>query len=494
MTSLIIHEGERLSRDELCKRAHALLQDDQDANAAIEELLALQLKVTHSREVFLGLADADAETDAEDADVDGEGDEQPGTPVPLFDRRGDRYSVRHLVGSGRLPTSGLVFEVLPKVRANAAPQTNRLALRRMWSFASDLQLRDDDQRHAIGAADDMPLHEWLAARFIHQVEDLFRRGIRRQYLEREENLYAARGRMLPLDNLRHNLVAPHRLYCRFEELSPDRPENRLIRSALAVLAHGCRDEDNRRRAMSLADRMHEVPRSSDVRRDLAQWRDDRLMKDYREIRGACRWILLRQGVSPVRGDDEMIGCFARMNDVFERYVVRWLAQKCPADGRSVVVLDQTCPAAHGLRIKNFWRWGSSAPAVGSWRPLRPDMVAFERSGTGLHGPCLVVLDAKWKHRPKSGPIARGDMYQMYTYARYWFPDGADDRLERRIGLVYPCTEKDRTVERFTFDGMADVIGLALPFLLPTSDDGRRWVEGINPATLFPSPASSLPTT
>jgi 5-methylcytosine-specific restriction enzyme subunit McrC len=418
---------------------------------------------------FFGRA-ARTSPDADEEDEDS-AEWQCDKPVALFEQRGGKCVVRRLVGSGQLRDPKLVFEVLPKVSAqDGNPHESRQGLRRMWSFAADLQSRSDKETAQVGVADEMPLHEWLVRRFIGQVEDLLRRGIRRQYVEHEDNLNTARGRLLPLQNLRQNAFAPHRFYCRFEELSADRPENRLIRSALAELVRGSADAGNRRRAAALADWLHEVPVSRDVTRDFAQWRNDRLMKDYREIRSTCEWILLRQGISPVMGTGAMVGCFARMNDVFERYVARWMAQECRKHDPTVEILDQTREAASGERVKGLWRWkGENSSKV-----MKPDMVALKRQSAGTSRSCLAVLDAKWKRRGPRDSIPRSDVYQMHAYLRYWLqeseaPDGV-------IALVYPSTGDD-VARRFEFDEITNVQCRVLPFLLPISADGT-WKEGL----------------
>ncbi len=473
--SLVIYEEEPCTTyevlvDRLTKSGIAAFEDKEAARKAVDELLEVQVQITHPRAAFVGLRDLHASYErSDDDDSEDEVDPQDGS-VALFRRTGKYCKVPRLVGAGRLPKSGLVFEVLPKVaRARVesaeARAEARKSLRRMWSFAADLQTRDDQQAAAIGAVNDVPLHEWLVRRFLTQVQDLLARGIRMQYVEREDNLGTVRGRVLPLDNIRQNAFAPHRQYCRFEEFSPDRPENRLIRSALAALVRGCSDSVNRHRASMLAERLHEIPPSLDVRADLARWRDDRLMKHYRELRSTCRWILLRQGISPVRGGEGMVGCFARMNDVFERYVARWIARELGRHDelKHLRLVDQTQLEHHSALLrKNLWRWENAA----NWTEMRPDMAIYDGQG------CVAVLDAKWK-LPKTKDIDRSDIYQVHAYARYWLRTGG------QVALIYPHLNDDDPVAQraFRFYDLSEHFGQKLFFKLPT-DEGGGGEEGL----------------
>ncbi len=473
--SLVLFEEEVYKRAELAGRIELLLGPAQvaDLRAAVEELLDFEVSRAEGSALVSG-RDAGLGDDPED-DLDADSDDV----IRLFTSRGlDHWKVGGLVGSGRLPKSGLVFEVLPKVTAGSSDddlQAARLSLRRMWSFAADLPLNRDENRAEV-AAEHMPLHEWLAQRFLGEVEALLRRGIRLQYVEHEDNLSTLRGRLLPLQNIRHNAFAPHRFYCRFEVLSPDRPENRLIRSALAVLVrHSC--ERNRRRAADLSERMHEVPFSRNVANDFAAWRDDRLMAHYREIRDTCGWILNRRGTAPVRAEQSMRGCFARMHRVFERYVSRWIAQELQAKGEDHRLIDQLSRSAGTTHVrKNLWQWEERG---GRWTQMRPDMLVY-----GDDAQCQMVLDTKWKRHQGDEHISQADIYQMFAYTMHWLPPNAGGVVQK-IGLVYPTVEQGGVARRFRFASLERIRGLAVKFKLPRREAAQqRWDEGFDVTRLF----------
>lgn len=151
----------------------------------------------------------------------------------------------------------MAVEVLAKIAVHENDDVkDRAALKRMWEYATDLNLREHDKPADVDDTK-VPLHEWLVRLFLDQVDSLVARGIRLHYVEREDNLSTVRGRLLVAQNMRANALAPHRFFCRFEEFSPDRPENRLIRSAVLRVMGRSSNPDNQRRAAQLSERLHE---------------------------------------------------------------------------------------------------------------------------------------------------------------------------------------------------------------------------------------------
>jgi 5-methylcytosine-specific restriction endonuclease McrBC regulatory subunit McrC len=490
MIRLILREGERYSAENIRTQVFS----DQPAREEIadlsEEKVTLLVKRIIGALIELRLPSTQLPTvapvplseDVENEDaLDDERDEDNRVYLARPTRNGG-LAIKHLVGSATLqwqPSDNLppvAVEVLPKI-THGNDEDDRAGLRRMWEYACDLNLREEEQ---VNEADDarMPLHEWLIQRFLQQVEQLLARGIRAQYVEDEGNLLAVRGRLSIQENLRQNVHAPHRFYCRFEEFSPNRPENRLIKSAILAVRAQTQVPNTRRRAAHLVEWLHEVPSSYDVSRDFTLWRTDRLMTHYLAIRPTCEWILRSQSASPVAGVQSMIGRFVRMNDVFERYVTRWLQERCRGDYR---VFGQgegtsTLPLCRDMHGRELY-------------PMRPD-IRITR-----HSHCVAILDAKWKSSRDDGKLASGgDLYQMFAYASHWL-NGFDHESEPRlIGLIYPATNDGEISYAFSYPKLDGVTAMALRFHLPRRTANGQWCEGflVDQATLNMAPYLPLP--
>lgn len=484
----LVEEASYQERD-LCQMIREALGHEQDATKCDEALEALK-KVTFSRaELTSRWTSAPTETDSNLDDASDDPDDPIEDPAPsTADRipllrvvgRGDQWKVKGIVGSGMLEDIGLAFEVLPKIRLDAGENSEedaRRALIRMWEVAEGRpSIHEPIANVADGHAP--TLHEWLIERFLDQLDVLLARGIRLQYVEREDNLTAARGKLLPRQNLMHNRFAPHRFYCRFDELSIDRPENRLIRAALDRVARSTAEPGSKRRAKSLVERLHEVPPSVRIGPDFAAWRDDRLMAHYRDIRFTCRWILNEEAPAPAHGRQRMFGCFVRASSLFEGYVTEWIRQRFAK-----------LPAFAGYELtaqssKQFC-WPDPRRAGSRAEVMRPDMVVSRK----IHNidQVIGVLDAKWKQSSATDSMSRADLYQMISYATFWMQNtAAQPAGPRRLALIYPSTADGHQPARsFRFPPPMQDVRLSMHwFRLPRLSAAGKWEEGLELAELF----------
>lgn len=81
---------------------------------------------------------------------------------------------------------------------------------------------------------DTVLTPLIIIHFLTVVEGIAKRGLKRGYVHREENLKKVKGRIRILANERKNIIPRRfdRIYCQYNEFTVDIPENRLIKKAL----------------------------------------------------------------------------------------------------------------------------------------------------------------------------------------------------------------------------------------------------------------------
>ena len=148
---------------------------------------------------------------------------------------------------------GTLIEILPKIDLGsefepdsdmAKEKTKNLFLPmlRCWRGFGEKVLRESDIR----PLSKFPMLEIFVRRFLDNLNTLTRGGLARRYIPVEENLPYLRGRLLFREHVRENLTNQARFYVSHDELSVDRPANRLIHSALTRLAPFVRDPENRR--------------------------------------------------------------------------------------------------------------------------------------------------------------------------------------------------------------------------------------------------------
>src|SRR5262245_27455671 len=140
----------------------------------------------------------------------------------------------------------------------------------------------------------LPLPEWLASRLLQEASDLLRRGLRQNYQRVDAREVFLRGALDVARQIRSGPASAHLFSFQHDIFSFDRPENRLIRSAIEVVLASTRFSDNWRLARELSNTLAESQESADLSSDFGRWSGDRLMADYATIKTLCELILLRR--------------------------------------------------------------------------------------------------------------------------------------------------------------------------------------------------------
>ena len=167
---------------------------------------------------------------------------------------------------------GLVVEILPKIDlggdADPAYEKTRqtfLRMLRCWHGLGEV-LRESDIR----SMPRFPMLEVFVHQFLVNLNMLVRAGLARRYISVEENLPYMRGKLLFREQLRETLTDRARFFVAHDELSINRPANRLIHSALGKLTPVIRTDANRQLLRQLAEVFSSVPPATDPRRRLGE--------------------------------------------------------------------------------------------------------------------------------------------------------------------------------------------------------------------------------
>lgn len=320
------------------------------------------------------------------------------------------------VGVIRAPC-GFQIEVLPKTGRHTSPDEARALFIEMLKCLEGF--RHIKTANADLIAERMPLLEVFIKQFLLAVGSLVKRGLRSDYVARQDNLFALRGRLLVARQISQNLVRRDRFFTEHDEFSQDRAENRLIHTALRHVLTICRSQENQRIARELSFVFAEVPLSVDVAIDMERIRLDRGMGYYESALDWAKVIL--QGLSPISGmgKHHASSLLFPMEAVFEAYVKKHLTKQLRAD----FVLKAQASSQHLVAHEDQ-----------RWFRLKPDLLVKQKQSTRL------VLDTKWKlldAAKKNGrekyQLSQADFYQLYAYGNHYL-DGTGD-----IVLIYPKT-------------------------------------------------------
>lgn len=368
-----------------------------------------------------------------------------GAPLVQLDGR-RALKLDNYVGVLQTPC-GTTLEILPKHTDSAdEAESSRELLCRMLRTVLDVNSRETDQAdlHLFQS----PLHEWVMRQFLLALDHLVKRGLRFDYQRIEEEARFLRGQLDVVKQMRQPPGRQHHFQIRHDVYLPDRPENRLLRTALERVCKTTQDPANWRLAHELRGLLQEIPLSANVAQDFKHWRHDRLMAHYAPVKPWCELVLGQHMPEAVRGDWRGISLLFPMELLFEKYVAIWLRRHLAPGARLRPQAGSKNLCAHG---------------DGELFRLNPDLLVEQ-------GDDAWVLDTKWKRldvnheRGKYG-IGEADMYQLFAYGQR-YARGAGELV-----LIYPRSS-DFTDPLLPFDFLAGGQRLwVLPFDLRAGSEG-----------------------
>jgi 5-methylcytosine-specific restriction enzyme subunit McrC len=215
------------------------------------------------------------------------------------------------------------------------------------------------------------------------LHDLLRRGLDREYVERDEDVVGVRGRIDIGRTVQRVLLPTARTHCRFDDLTVDVLQNRILRATLRLLG-AVRDLDTDLLAQ-IQDAWGQLALVSDTRIERSSFGRIRLHRNnerYRFLLSVCRLVhesvLVEEGGRAATFVD-----FTReegMHRVFESFVRRFLQRHAPPE---TTVRRRVLP----------WQDASGATEALSYIPqLETDVVLESGRGT-------LVIDAKYYVTP-----------------------------------------------------------------------------------------------
>jgi 5-methylcytosine-specific restriction enzyme subunit McrC len=356
---------------------------------------------------------------------------------------------------------GTLLEILPKhteASGEAAIEASRELLIKMLETALDLPARTTDKtdlqtyRHS--------LLEWVMKEFVLALDHLLKRGLRFDYRRVEEEQCYLRGRLDMNKQLRQPPGRAHIFNIRHDLFLADRPENRLLKSALMRVCGLTQEADTWRLSHELAGLLAEIPHSQNIAADFRQWRSDRLMAHYQPVSPWCELVLGQHMPLAMRGKTHGISLLFPMEKLFERYVEVQLRRLLPASYTLTGQAKSEFLCTH--QGKNLFQ-------------LRPDLLIQSPQKS------VLVLDTKWKllsaadSENKYG-LSQGDFYQMFAYGHNYL-SGEGDMI-----LIYPKTENFSTaLAPFKFSEKLRL--WVTPFDL--ENDVMHWPDDLNPSIFAP---------
>lgn len=366
--------------------------------------------------------------------------------LKLTQRQGQRaIQVTSFVGVIRAP-NGFQIEVLPKI-GKASDEGHVKARKLLIEMLRCLNgFRHIQTDSAQLAATRMPLFEVFIGEFLLAAEHVVKRGLRSDYVARQDNLFALRGKLLIAQQLRQNLHRADRFFTEHDEFSPNRPENRLLHAALRQVLSISVSQNNQRLARELCFVFADIPESTYITQDFQRVRLDRGMDYYADALAWARLILDNQSPLTGVGAHRAPSLLFPMEAVFEAFVAKHLSKQLARP----FTLKTQARSHHLVRHQKQ-----------NWFRLKPDLLVRDGEND------LLVLDTKWKlldEQKSNGTckyqLTQNDFYQLYAYGQHYL-DGNGD-----VVLIYPRTDSfQQPLPVFDFPKASDLRLWVLPFCL-----------------------------
>jgi 5-methylcytosine-specific restriction enzyme subunit McrC len=359
---------------------------------------------------------------------------------------------------------GQVIEILPKHRsAINCKESARQLLCKLICNALDIKSRNTS--HASIERFDTALPEWLMRQFLQELDLLYKRGLRFEYQRIEEQQRFLRGRLDVQKQLRQPPGREHLFHIQHDVFSADRPENRLLKTALLKICVTTQDSENWRLAHELQSLLHDLPESTDITHDFHCWQDIRLMAHYQAIKPWCEFVLNQHIPMAVQGDWRGLSLLFPMEKLFESYVAVELSRALAnLPGRGNELRPQL--ASHYLcsHLQNeIFR-------------LEPDLSLRLASSNQAYQ--RWILDTKWKllyldSRDKNYGMSQQDFYQMFAYGHKYLNG------QGTLVLIYPAWDKfPAHAEPLHFSFSSDLQLLALPYDLEDENAAKNLISSL----------------
>jgi 5-methylcytosine-specific restriction enzyme subunit McrC len=230
----------------------------------------------------------------------------------------------------------------------------------------------------------------LAEAFARQADRALGRGVLHGYVELDDELSVVRGRLRATELVTRRFGQLTPLLVRYDEFTPDVPENQIIRTAARVLRRLPGVSPTTARHLRVLDDRLDGVRLLTPGEHLPVWRSNRRNMHYDTALWFGEMVLRHRSLDLPTGPLEVNGFLINMATVFEDFVTATFSEALTAIGGRVQAQDPHT-LDHNDQID-----------------MKPDLVWYRNDKPAA------VIDAKYKAEKPAG-YPNADIYQMLAY-------------------------------------------------------------------------------
>lgn len=228
--------------------------------------------------------------------------------------------------------------------------------------------------------------------FYREVEEVLRKGLRKTYSFKDNNLATVKGRILFNKDVVKNSTDKSKVYCRYQVYRPDYALNYILFQAVNVSLGMTNNKsliDTGRSLLELFPDINPYILSDKLFERIKYNRNNNYYKNSINL---AKLILQDTGLDLNNGKENVVSFLFDMNQLFEEFMYKMCRRS----------FDENYYNVH-RRGKKFWEQ----------KLIKPDIV-IENKRTKK----TVVIDAKWK-LPKDMKPSDADLKQIFIYNHYY---------------------------------------------------------------------------
>lgn len=323
---------------------------------------------------------------------------------------GEVITAKNCVGVIAL-SAGTTIEIHPKIYSKCSGDSKKLLtdMRKALYEPSFKQIQTaniSDEKSSI--------LEVFIRQYISDVRSLIKCGLNSGYVSVCENVNYCKGKLKFNEQIKYNYAHKERLYSEFDVFTPNRPENKIIKSTLQLLYRTTSHYKSRSDLRTLLGLFSEVDLSENYESDFAKITIGRNNKKYENVLEWSMIFLRAKSFSTFAGSQVSLALLFPMEQLFESYVAALVRKN----------IDQKNYRVH-VQDKRYYLFDDPRTFA-----LKPDIVIED-----IHSGDMFVMDTKWKLLSEKSPnygISGKDIYQMYAYSKKYSAPS--------VTMIYPLTE------------------------------------------------------
>ncbi len=326
--------------------------------------------------------------------------------------------------------NGTYIEVLPKTYFydDEIKSARNIFLKMISKLQSEYykQISDtniDDQ--------EFPLLEIFISLFLNELDNLFKRGLIKSYVNVCENSLFIKGKIKVNENIRNNIGHKERNYIEYSEFTENVAENKILKKAVLSLKEKSNNFSNVKRLRQALFNLEEIDIPNNTDHEFSKIHLSRLNSHYQKPLDIARIFLKGSSFVPQAGENDLVSLMFPLNRLFEDYVYDYFYRKYK--GYPVKLNPQDSKYNLLQEPKKFM--------------IKPDIVIRHRGRDKI-----AVLDTKWKLIDEGNynnkfDVAQSDLYQLYAYGKKY----QQEAQEVELFLVYPKTDKFTDMMSWKFE-------------------------------------------